>query len=258
MPPPDSGLRDGIAGLNVFAANDLNALWLHVETPGDAKTALYDVLPSIVSTYGTASATLAADWYDEQREKNAVKGNFRAIPADIPDPGTEALIGWASATATDMPAFQTLILGGVQRRIANFGRDTVSGSSIEDPGAQGWQREGSGDCDFCAMLIGRGAVYREETADFASHDHCRCSAVPAFDGVPIPVKPYKSPLTEVSAGDREPPSAPPEDSKSDEPLTPMERMARALTPAELRMETRRGSAKAREMAKAELRRRGLR
>jgi hypothetical protein len=40
------------------------------------------------------------------------------------------------------------------------------------------------------MLIGRGAVYSEAGADFASHDHCNCSAVPAFGGQPRPVKPY--------------------------------------------------------------------
>jgi hypothetical protein len=30
------------------------------------------------------------------------------------------------------------------------------------------------------MLIGRGAVYSEATADFQSHDHCNCQAEPAW------------------------------------------------------------------------------
>ena len=53
-------------------------------------------------------------------------------------------------------------------------------SSTTDPKARGWQRVGVGECDFCSMLIGRGAVYSEATADFLSHDHCHCYAEPAF------------------------------------------------------------------------------
>jgi hypothetical protein len=80
----------------------------------------------------------------------------------------------------------------MQRRIANFSRQTVMGSSVADPKARGWQRVGAGECKtgFCDMLIGRGAVYSEASADFAAHDHCKCSAAPAFDGEPRPVKPY--------------------------------------------------------------------
>jgi hypothetical protein len=54
------------------------------------------------------------------------------------------------------------------------------GSSIADPKARGWMRVGSGRCDFCRMLIGRGAVYTESTVDFHAHDHCGCGATPAW------------------------------------------------------------------------------
>lgn len=180
MSQPGLDLREASAGLNNHAARDLSVLWRDLGRAVEAETALRDILPGVIDTYGAASATLAANWYDDLREKRGVRGTFRAIPADIRDTGTQSLIGWALSEATDVPAFQALILGGVQRRIANFGRQTITVSSTADPGARGWQREGGGGCDFCAMLIGRGAVYREETADFESHDHCRCIAVPAF------------------------------------------------------------------------------
>jgi hypothetical protein len=80
----------------------------------------------------------------------------------------------------DFPTTLVKVAGGLQRIIANADRQTIQASSIADPGARGWAREGSGNCDFCAMLIGRGAVYTEATADFDSHDHCGCIAVPAF------------------------------------------------------------------------------
>jgi hypothetical protein len=183
-------LRDGVTGLVGLASRDLDILWREVRTAAEAETALRDILPALIDTYGIAASALAADWYDELRHKVGAKGRFTAISADIKDTGAHALIGWVTTQATDVNSLQSLILGGTQRRIATFSRDTVIESSIADPSARGWQRVGSGECAFCAMLIGRGAVYSEASADFAAHDHCNCSAAPDFDGEPRPVKPY--------------------------------------------------------------------
>ena len=203
MALPGLDLRDGVDGLATFAADDLSALWRQAHTPAEVETALHDVLPALVDTYGSAAGTLAADWYDEHRDMVGAKGNFRAFPADIKDTGTHALIGWAQSTATDMPSFQALLLGGMQRRIANFSRATVTGSATADPGAVGWKRIGSGECAFCAMLIGRDELYREATADFASHDHCRCSAYPLIKGAePIQVRDYVKSSRNITDADR--------------------------------------------------------
>lgn len=190
MALPGLDLRDGVQGLVRLSDRDLSVLWRQVRDAAEAETALRDILPGLLDAYGAAAATLAANWYDDLRDKVGPRKAFRAIPAEIRDTGAQALVGWAVAEAQDMTSLQTLVAGGMQRRIANFSRATVTGSSVEDPGARGWQRTGSGECDFCSMLIGRGAVYSEAAADFASHDHCRCSAVPAFDGEPRPVKSF--------------------------------------------------------------------
>jgi hypothetical protein len=197
-------LRDGVQGLVVYAQRDLDALWRQVRDAAEAQTALNDVLPALIDTYGLAASALAAEWYDDLRHKVGAKGRFTAIAADVKDSGAHALVGWAASKATDTSTMQELILGGMQRRIANFSRQTVMGSSIADPGARGWQRVGVGECKngFCDMLIGRGAVYSEATADFAAHDHCKCSAVPAFGGEPIPVKPFTPSLREATPADR--------------------------------------------------------
>lgn len=202
MTLPGLDLRDGVDGLIGFANKDLTALWSQVNTAAHAETALRDILPGLVDAYGTAAASLASDWYDEARAKAGVAGRFVAIPADVADTGTHALIGWALTEANDMNTFQSLILGGMQRRIANFSRGTITGSSVADPQASGWQRVGSGECEFCSMLIGRGAVYSEDAADFASHDHCHCSAVPAFKGEPRPVRPFSPSLRTSTEADR--------------------------------------------------------
>lgn len=173
-------LRRDVGDLVSFAGSDLDALWAQVRTAAEVEAALRDVLPALIAEYGASAGTIAAEWYDDLRDRAAVRGSFAAIPADIADPGAQALVGWALTEANDLPAFQTLILGGTQRRIANYARQTVTASSVADPQARGWQRAGAGECDFCAMLLGRGAVYTEATADFQSHDHCRCQAEPAF------------------------------------------------------------------------------
>lgn len=176
-------LRRDVAALSAAAAHELGPLWREVESALAVETALRDVLPALIAEYGAAAATLTADWYDDLRAEQSVRGRFRAIPAEVRETGSQALVGWALTEVTDptnLPAFRTLIEGGTQRRIANFSRLTVTGSSIADPRARGWQRTGVGECDFCQMLIGRGAVYSEATADFQSHDHCNCGAEPAF------------------------------------------------------------------------------
>lgn len=199
-------LKVAITDLATLADADLTALWRQVNTPTEAREALLDVLPSLVETYGAAAATISADWYDDLRDLVEARGRFRAIPAELTDTGTDALARWGVgplfAAAPDWARARTLVKGGLQLRIANASRYTVVNSSIEDPAAQGWQREGSGGCGFCAMLIGRGAVYTESGADFAAHDHCRCSAVPAFRGEPKPVKPYTPSARKASDADR--------------------------------------------------------
>lgn len=187
-----------------LANRDLARLWNLVSNGAAADEALRDLLPSIVREYGSLGATLAAEWYDDQRAKSGVRGKFTAIPIESDDRGSQALIGWALSTATDDTSLRSLVLGGVQRRVADHVRYTISGSAVADPAAQGWQRVGAGTCKdgFCDMLIGRGAVYSEATADFAAHDHCKCSAVPAWGGQPLPVKPFTPSLRGVSKADR--------------------------------------------------------
>lgn len=169
-----------------LAEHDLAVLWRQASSAVGAKELLLDVLPGLVAVYGAAAATVAADWYDEVRSDAGARGRFSALAADLPGDGRiDALAGWGiTPLFSANPDFDTALVrvsGGLQRIIANAGRDTVTSSSVRDPQARGWERVGAGDCAFCADLIGRGAVYSEESADFQAHDHCQCSASPVFD-----------------------------------------------------------------------------
>jgi hypothetical protein len=202
-PPLTRAHRRDLSALTGLAQEDLALIWRRLDTADTARDALLEVLPQLVAVYGSAAATLGADWYDETREAAAVAGRFRAVPAELPDQGrTDALARWAvSPLYTEHPDFPTALVkatGGLQRIIADADRQTVAESAVADPAASGWQRVGSGECAFCAMLIGRGGVYTEAGSDFASHDHCQCTAVAAFDGQERPVKPF-TPSTKTSS-----------------------------------------------------------
>lgn len=187
--PPAAEVRAHRRDLQVLtatAAGDLRVLFREFTTAEDARDGLMDVLPRLVGMYGAAAATLGADWYDDLRDLAGVRGRFTAIPAELPDVGrTDALARWGVgplfAATPDFASALTLVSGGLQKIIANADRQTIQRSSTEDRRARGWARAGTGGCDFCQMLIGRGAVYTEATADFETHDHCGCVAVPEFD-----------------------------------------------------------------------------
>ena len=174
-----ASLRSETASLVRLADRDLARLWQLVAAGAVAEEALRDLLPAIVTEFGAAGAAMAAEWYDDLRAKAGKAGTFTAMPVAADDRGAQALIGWALTEATDDDALRTLIAGGTQRRIADHVRYTVARNSVEDRAARGWKRVGDGhSCSFCSLLLGRGAVYTEATADFSSHDHCGCSAAP--------------------------------------------------------------------------------
>jgi hypothetical protein len=73
--------------------------------------------------------------------------------------------------------------GASTRMVMMGGRDTITNAVHIDPRARGWERViEPGACGFCAMLAGRGAVYKESTVDFRAHDHCHCTARAVFVG----------------------------------------------------------------------------
>ena len=186
MLPPEQ--RRALLVVTAKTATELRKAWRRVDfaTPYTAKTDLLDLVPPLGDSYRLAAAALAADWYDSLREERGAAGRFVAEPAKLANLSRfEALVGWGIGplfgSNPDPYAALSKIDGGLQRIVADGYRETVQESSVRDRAAQGWAREGVGDCDFCRMLIGRGAVYTEATADFESHDRCHCVAVPVFD-----------------------------------------------------------------------------
>lgn len=83
------------------------------------------------------------------------------------------------AAALDIAEARSAAAG--MRHVLNGGRETITGSVRADPRARGWQRVTSANaCTFCATLAGRGAVFSEDSVDFAAHDGCGCGAEPIY------------------------------------------------------------------------------
>lgn len=183
-------LHRGLNRVGTEAKRELSSVLARARNKEHAMFLVQELMPALIEKYGPAAATLAADWYDEAREKAAAAGAFSVEVASAParGHGVDALVGWAAKETDDLVMFRELVLGGYTRRVIQYGRSTVTRAAIADRGADGWMRQGDGDsCPFCLMLIGRGAVYGEKAVRFASHDHCGCVAVPKFKGQPKPV-----------------------------------------------------------------------
>lgn len=211
--------------MNTLAYADLAALLRQVRDGDEARAALLDVLPILTATYGSAAATVAADWYDDLRDAAGAAGAFLAIPAEPVTGKAEPLALWAVgamfAAEPDVGKTISLAAGGLQRIIANADRDTIAGSVQADPAPTGYRRSAQPDgCAFCKMLATRGTLYNSRQSaervvgrgsDLVPgmriqigrspggvkargkrqlgekyHDFCRCAAEPVWGGEPEP------------------------------------------------------------------------
>lgn len=196
-------LRNALVRLTGNAEADLAALWAQLDA-GSVKDGLFSVLPALVEDYGDAAATLTAEWYEQYRAQLNVAGAYSASLATV-DLGAEALAGWGTDLARiDWDTALTRIAGGLTKRVMTASRETVMANTESDPEARGWQRSARADgCGFCQMAAGRGTVFRSRTtATFSSHDNCRCTALPAFGGRPVPVRPYTPTSRNITDADR--------------------------------------------------------
>lgn len=174
--------------LRVVTGAAITASWqlLHSLTgpPEAQRAALLEAVPEVIAYHSLGSSALAADFYDDERERAAARSRFFADPVIVDR--VEKIrrnIAWAS-----QPMFNGSIEATTQDRLAEVVqmetarpyRDTITTNRRRDPEAVGWRRVAAGGCRFCRMLADKGAIFREETVRFAAHDHCSCTAQPVF------------------------------------------------------------------------------
>ena len=171
-------------------------LWQRMIDPthfNDGWNTLGPMTNGIIASHYEATAANAAQYYSSSR---VTAGNdYLAVPGQAPDhsyinhvtdamgPGQfyHFLPDQEPETASSMAS--DALRGASTRMVMMGGRDTVTNAAHSDPMARGWERViEPGACGFCAMLAGRGAVYKASTVDFRAHDHCHCVARAVFVG----------------------------------------------------------------------------
>lgn len=155
--------------------------------------ALRDTLPqfklavaAIAHRYGQAAASAALQFYLDRRVAAGIPGRPSLRVAPLPSlDKVGATVDWATGPLwgnPDVEAAERQLDAAVQKLVLDVGRDTITGAVRQDRAAKGWARvPESGACSFCALLATRGAVYKQDTVTFRSHDHCRCHAEPVFN-----------------------------------------------------------------------------
>lgn len=186
MPTPEEARR-GLVLITDQAVADTTSL---VRGSADAtREALLLATPEIVAYYSDGTAALAADHYDDLRTDANPDRRYVAAPVvNLRDDKIRTGVLWAVDPLSRPEPDPTLAISRlsdvVQYETARPFRDTITTNTRRDPAARGWRRVTSGGCAFCRMLAGRGAIYRADSARFASHPHCGCTATPVFEGQP--------------------------------------------------------------------------
>jgi hypothetical protein len=152
-------------------------------SPEARRLQLLDGVPDVIGYYAEGSAALAADFYDDERERAGVAQSY-VTTSVINDRVVKIRrgIAWAAEPlfVGEDAATPDRLAEIVQLESARPFRDTITTNRQQDPQATGWKRVTSGGCAFCRMLASRGAVYREASVHFASHPNCHCTAAPVF------------------------------------------------------------------------------
>jgi len=177
-------------GISTLLERDLDAFLasLNFDRPEAVRQDLFDYIPVLVSQYGDMAAGVAADWYDELRAAEGVRGTFRAPLAPlVPDEVVNGRLGFATRIEGPLFTGQTAALSGFVELMANEyalqpGRETIAQAAHRDNAAYARIPE-PGACKFCLMLASRGFVYSKDTAGQTRkfHGKCRCNAMPVWD-----------------------------------------------------------------------------
>lgn len=210
--------RQSQQALRAATLRDLLRLWPALDWNDLARTypGWLAAVSAVIQRDHTTSTRLAAAYLQAFR---SVEIRGRPVPAVLAEALPRGQVetsmrvtsqvafkrGRAAGQSVEQAARNAYVLmsGAATRLVLTGGNDTITDTLATDPRAGGWSRVvSSSGCDFCAMLADRGAVYSADTADFGAHDHCSCSAEPAYDVELRSVKAYAPSLRGTSAADQ--------------------------------------------------------
>lgn len=192
--------RQGQLRIRATAISDFTRLWPLWQGDGRSFSNLVTASVPLVRVHRNLSASLAGAYFTAFRSAERAGRNASPRLADPIDEdrvrGTMFVVGHemtrkalaaGKAPQAAMADALTRTTGTLTRFVLDGGRETTVLSTAADREAQGFTRVTSGDpCAFCAMLASRGPVFSEDAAAFEAHDHCSCTAEPAYEGSELP------------------------------------------------------------------------
>lgn len=174
--------------LKAISIADTNRLWTRfdIDDPFRSWNEIEPAVVRLIQTRRRASALLTGRYFDNFHTAEAAPGRAAvrlAQPVDADDliPNLR-LVGpvWAERSGNAAAAFSN-VSSEITRRVLEGGRQTLVRSADATTSCLGYYRVSDGaPCAFCALLIGRGAVYSSESADFEAHRGCGCTGEPLY------------------------------------------------------------------------------
>lgn len=182
-------------GLSAALAARYLAAFRQLEVPGAvdrfipeprAELPLERVVPSLM-------VTGPVELRKQIRQRQRILTESELDPSDPGRPPPDVLL-----TPRDVEKAATKVARAADRHVREGERETIYEASRADPRALGWMRVSDGDpCFFCAMLVSRGPVYRDDSfadsdprfhgpGEHKVHDGCGCSLEPVYTRVQRP------------------------------------------------------------------------
>lgn len=179
-------LRLANARIAQLAKADMRSLFgsLNPDRPEVARDALLETVPALADRYGTVSAIMAAEWFDELYAASGRRQRFRAQPAATVQPAAvQGTVKWAVGGLFDGKLDTLgLLVGAMSKWALQPGRDTVATNAARSSARWGRVPSGAKTCAFCLMMASRGFVYHtEQTAGGGNDYHGDCDCVPTPD-----------------------------------------------------------------------------
>ena len=190
--------------LRAAVVRDLMKLWpLWEFGQPDTYQRFIDAATLLIMSRGDMSSALAARYYQAFRMAEEIPGGTavelaarvspEVIRRVVDGSARPGVFNALKAGKTVEQAFRNgfvRVSGDLTREVLDSGRNTIIETVKRDKYAVGWARVTDGDpCAFCALLAGRGPVYKSESsASFDAHGNCACGAEPTYSGSEWPGK----------------------------------------------------------------------
>lgn len=172
------------------AKSAVRALWNDVRgsAPEMVRNAFLSAMPQIVDTYGTASAEVAAEYFEELT-------GYTAEPSDsLNRDQVEGVVRYQAGKlwTAEQAGFVTGLMTDTDKLVKAFGRDTIYSNGDRRGVRYARIPSGSKTCAFCMVMASRDILYLsryaagEKGSGNEYHGDCDCQVTPVSDASELP------------------------------------------------------------------------